>query len=38
MDTNFAEKLIANMPDAVVYSDRDGTFRYWNSGAAGSSW
>ena len=33
MDTNFAEKLIANMPDAVVYSDRDGTIRYWNSGA-----
>jgi PAS domain S-box-containing protein len=33
MDTNFAEKLITNMPDAVVYSDRDGTIRYWNGGA-----
>jgi PAS domain S-box-containing protein len=33
MDTDFAETLIANMPDAVVYSDRDGTIRYWNGGA-----
>ena len=33
MDANFAETLIANMPDAVVYSDRDGTIRYWNGGA-----
>jgi PAS domain S-box-containing protein len=33
MDTNFAEQLITNMPDAVVYSDRDGTIRYKNGGA-----
>jgi len=33
MDANFAETLIANMPDAVVYADRDGTVRYWNGGA-----
>ncbi|MFL5282203.1 MAG: PAS domain-containing protein [Rhodopila sp.] len=33
MDTMFAETLITNMPDAVVYSDRDGAIRYWNSGA-----
>lgn len=34
MDAMFAEALITNMPDAVVYSDRDGTIRYWNRGAA----
>src|SRR5690349_6482843 len=33
MDTNFADTLIAKMPDAVVYADRDGTIRYWNGGA-----
>jgi PAS domain S-box-containing protein len=33
MDANFAETLIANMPDAMVYADRDGTIRYWNGGA-----
>lgn len=33
MDTKFAEALIANMPDAVVYSDRDGMIQYWNGGA-----
>jgi PAS domain S-box-containing protein len=33
MDAMFAEKLITNMPDAVVYSDRDGAIGYWNSGA-----
>src|SRR5215469_6681933 len=33
MDANFAEKLITNMPDAVVYADREGTIRYWNGGA-----
>ena len=30
----FAETLIAHMPDAVVYSDRDGAIQYWNGGAA----
>jgi PAS domain S-box-containing protein len=34
MDANFAEKLIANMPDALVFADREGTIRYWNGGAA----
>ncbi len=34
MDATFAEALITNMPDAVVYSDRDGTIKYWNRGAA----
>jgi PAS domain S-box-containing protein len=33
MDAIFAETLITNMPDAVVYSDRDGVVRYWNLGA-----
>ncbi|HVZ06695.1 MAG TPA: PAS domain S-box protein [Rhodopila sp.] len=33
MDPVFAEALITNMPDAVVYSDRDGVVRYWNNGA-----
>jgi PAS domain S-box-containing protein len=34
MNPLFAETLIAHMPDAVVYSDRDGAIRYWNGGAA----
>ena len=34
MDAHFAETLLANMPDAIVYSDRDGAIRYWNTGAA----
>jgi len=34
MDAHFAETLLSNMPDAVVYSDRDGVIRYWNTGAA----
>lgn len=33
MDAVFAETLITNMPDAVVYSDRGGAIRYWNSAA-----
>jgi PAS domain S-box-containing protein len=33
MDMWFAEALIANMPDAVVYADREGTILYWNGGA-----
>jgi PAS domain S-box-containing protein len=33
MDAMFAETLITNMPDAVVYSDRDGTILYLNGGA-----
>ncbi|HVY13770.1 MAG TPA: PAS domain S-box protein [Rhodopila sp.] len=33
MDAHFAETLVANMPDAVVYADRDGTIRSWNGGA-----
>jgi PAS domain S-box-containing protein len=31
---HFAEHLIANMSDAVVYADSDGTIRVWNPGAA----
>jgi PAS domain S-box-containing protein len=34
MDPTFAETLITNMPDAVIYSDRDGKVRFWNDGAA----
>jgi PAS domain S-box-containing protein len=33
MDAIFAETLITHMPDAVVYSDREGIIRYWNPGA-----
>ncbi len=33
MDAMFAETLITQMPDAVVYSDREGMIRYWNRGA-----
>ena len=31
---HFAEHLIANVSDAVVYADSDGTIRIWNTGAA----
>lgn len=34
MDATFAETLVARMPDAVIYSDRDGAIRFWNDGAA----
>src|SRR5689334_12661559 len=33
MDAAFAETLVANMPDALIYSDSEGTIRYWNNGA-----
>ena len=29
----FAECVVANMSDAVVYADAEGTIRVWNSGA-----
>lgn len=29
----FAERILASMPDAVVYSDAEGVIRYWNAGA-----
>jgi len=30
---NFAETLVARMPDALIYADRDGVIRVWNAGA-----
>lgn len=29
----FAERLLAGLPDAVVYADAAGTIRHWNAGA-----
>src|SRR4051812_33342087 len=29
----FAELLVAGMPDAIVYADAEGLIRFWNSGA-----
>lgn len=29
----FAERLVAGMPDAIVYADADGVIRLWNRGA-----
>ncbi|MBN8871840.1 MAG: PAS domain-containing protein [Rhodospirillales bacterium] len=29
----FAERLVAEMPDAIVYADAEGTIRGWNRGA-----
>ncbi len=34
MEHGFAETLVANMGDAVVFADRGGIIRYWNRGAA----
>ncbi len=28
-----ARTLLVDLPDAVIYADRDGTIRYWNPGA-----
>ena len=30
----FAEQLVAGMPDAIVYADSEGVIRVWNRGAA----
>jgi PAS domain S-box-containing protein len=30
---HFAERLIAGMPDAIVYADAEGVIRFWNRGA-----
>lgn len=33
MPDDFATRLLAGLPDAVVYADADGTIRVWNDGA-----
>lgn len=30
---DFAERLVAGMPDAIVYADAEGVIRVWNRGA-----
>ena len=30
---DFFRRLLGGMPDAVLYADREGVIRYWNSGA-----
>ena len=30
--TAFAERLVANTPDGILYADQDGVIRYWNGG------
>jgi PAS domain S-box-containing protein len=34
LPADFAERLIAAMPDAAIYADADGVIRHWNQGAA----
>src|SRR3954464_15297006 len=29
----FAERLVSDMPDAIVYADAEGVIRFWNRGA-----
>src|SRR5579864_8062493 len=31
---HFAERLVTEMPDAIVYADAEGAIRHWNGGAA----
>jgi PAS domain S-box-containing protein len=31
--TQFAERLVSGMPDAIVYADAEGVIRVWNRGA-----
>lgn len=31
--TDFAERLLAGMSEAIIYADADGIIRYWNAGA-----
>jgi PAS domain S-box-containing protein len=31
--TQFAERLVSSMPDAIVYADAEGVIRLWNRGA-----
>jgi PAS domain S-box-containing protein len=33
MEPDFAESLIARMPDALIYADSEGVIRVWNDGA-----
>ena len=33
MEPNFAETLIAKMPEALIYADSAGVIRLWNDGA-----
>jgi PAS domain S-box-containing protein len=34
LPADFADHLVAAMPDAVVYADAEGVIRHWNQGAA----
>jgi PAS domain S-box-containing protein len=29
---DFAERLVTDAPDAILYADQDGVIRYWNGG------
>jgi PAS domain S-box-containing protein len=33
MPENFAERLLAGLPDAVIYADAEGKIQVWNEGA-----
>ena len=33
MPPDFAQRLVANLPDAIVYADAQGLIRVWNQGA-----
>lgn len=33
LDPAFCQRIVAELPDGIIFADRDGTIRLWNTGA-----